>query len=602
MPLFNTTNNKMTTFLCFLLFLLMTTLSESQPDRFLRPKTLSGGSNQEYFEVNYPPNSHEPTPSCSHRIIHHAFANTINSPPYTTTYAPPPRCPAPWSRVVLHFHVRCKGEQYDRIAAIWLAGAELLRTSTAEPSPAGIFWNVRKDVTKYSSLLAKPNQDLTMMLENIVNNEFTGVYHVTVTLLFYNEYAVRVPFVPCPEELNNFDPIQSRSRSRSRSRSLVQEPGSRGVNESPADLIIPISDDGRRGFWFKLEEEKGSCSKTIRIPRNTYRAVLELYVSFHGNDEFWYSNPPNSYIKANGLETERGNGAYREVYVTIDGQVVGWEIPFPVIFTGGINPLFWEPMVAIGAFDLPSYDIDLTPFLGKVLDGKEHVFGIGVVKGISYWLLNANLHLWLDHESTVVHANPVVHHSPETSIERQEEFKGLDGAFGVDAEKETQITGWVMTSAGNITTTVSQGFSFKNSMKFQHNGSIKTVKQKFKAKKKVKVIDGKGESITRLKVRRRYPLRVVTNTKLFQDGSYRLVTDLSHTLKEKHVSGCFVKSINNEQNSKGWIDVKGHSVVSGQASTSQNYSYFDRFTCYSRNVAATNGRIVADNSTFVCEL
>ncbi|KAG5081407.1 hypothetical protein JHK86_005472 [Glycine max] len=441
-----------------------------------------------------------------------------------------------------------------------------------------------------------------MMLENIVNNEFTGVYHVTVTLLFYNEYAVRVPFVPCPEELNNFDPIQSRSRSRSRSRSLVQEPGSRGVNESPADLIIPISDDGRRGFWFKLEEEKGSCSKTIRIPRNTYRAVLELYVSFHGNDEFWYSNPPNSYIKANGLETERGNGAYREVYVTIDGQVVGWEIPFPVIFTGGINPLFWEPMVAIGAFDLPSYDIDLTPFLGKVLDGKEHVFGIGVVKGISYWLLNANLHLWLDHESTVVHANPVVHHSPETSIERQEEFKGLDGAFGVDAEKETQITGWVMTSAGNITTTVSQGFSFKNSMKFQHNGSIKTVKQKFKAKKKVKVIDGKGESITRLKVRRRYPLRVVTNTKLFQDGSYRLVTDLSHTLKEKHVSGCFVKSINNEQNSKGWIDVKGHSVVSGQASTSQNYSYFDRFTCYSRNVAATNGRIVADNSTFVCEL
>ena len=116
------------------------------------------------------------------------------------------------------------------------------------------------------------------------------------------------------------------------------------------------------------------------------------------------------------------------------------------------------------------------------------------------------------------------------------------------------------------------------------------------------MIDGKGESITRLKVRRRYPLRVVTNTKQFRDGTYRLITDLSHTLKEKHVSGCFVNSISNEQNSKGWIQVKGHSVVSGQASTSQNYSYFDRFTCYSRNVAATNGRVVADNSTFVCEL
>jgi len=582
-------------FFFFLLF--VTTLSHSQPDRFMRPLR---GSNREYFEVGFPPPSHEPTPSCTHRVLHHAFAHTIDAPPYTTTYSPPPRCPAPWSRVVLHFHARCKGEQYDRIAAIWIAGAEIFRTSTAEPTADGIFWNIRKDVTRYSSLLAKPNLDLTMMLENIVNNEFTGVYHVTVTLLYYNEYAVkapvRVPFVPCPEELT-FNPI-----ALPKSRSLIQEPGSRGVYESPADLIIPISDDGRRGFWFKVEGEKSSCSRKIQIPRNTYRAVLELYVSFHGNDEFWYSNPPNSYIKANGLATERGNGAYREVYVTIDGQVVGWEIPFPVIFTGGINPLFWEPMVAIGAFDLPSYDIDLTPFLGKVLDGKEHVFGIGVVKGISYWLVNANLHLWLDHELKVVHANPVAHHSPETSIERQEGFRGLDGSFDVDAEKETHITGWVMTSAGNITTTVSQGFSFKNFIKFQHNGTIKTIKQKFKAKKKVKVIDGNGESITRLKVRRRYPLRVVTTTQEFPDGTYRLVTELSHILNEKHVSGCFAKSITNAQNSKGWIEVKGHSVLSGQASTTQNYSYVDRFRCYSRNVAANSGRIVLDDSTFVCEL
>jgi len=104
-----------------------------------------------------------------HRVLHHCFAHTIDSPPYTTSYSPPPCCPAPWSRVVLHFHARCKGEQYDRIAAIWIAGAEILRTSTAEPTADGIFLNVRKDVTRYSSLFAKSNLDLTMMLENIVN-------------------------------------------------------------------------------------------------------------------------------------------------------------------------------------------------------------------------------------------------------------------------------------------------------------------------------------------------------------------------------------------------------------------------------------------------
>ncbi|KEH33235.1 peptide N-acetyl-beta-D-glucosaminyl asparaginase amidase A [Medicago truncatula] len=52
------------------------------------------------------------------------------------------------------------------------------------------------------------------------------------------------------------------------------------------------------------------------------KTVLELYVSFHGNDEFWYSNPLNSYITTNGLDTERGNGAYREVCVTICAPVL----------------------------------------------------------------------------------------------------------------------------------------------------------------------------------------------------------------------------------------------------------------------------------------
>lgn len=374
--------------------------------------------------------------------------------------------------------------------------------------------------------------------------------------------------------------------------------------ESPADLIVPISSDGNRGFWFRVESEKDSHSTRIRIPKNTHRAVLELCVSFHGNDEFWYSNPPNSYITTNGLATERGNGAYREVYATIDGEVVGWEVPFPVIFTGGINPLFWEPVVAIGAFNLPSYDIDLTPFLGKILDGKEHSFGIGVVRGISYWLVNANLHLWLDHDSSVVHANDVVHRRPETSIERNEEFRGLDGEFEVEAGKETLITGWVASSAGNITTTISQSFTLKNYVVFKNNGTYKMVRHRLRAKKKVKVINGRGELVAKLKVKRKYPLRVITLTQqqpCCDKDSYLLVTNVTHAFKEKYIGGCFSNTVSNVQDSRGWMEVKGHSVLSGQASTKQNYSYIDRFTCYSRNVAAGDGKIISDDSSFRCE-
>lgn len=378
--------------------------------------------------------------------------------------------------------------------------------------------------------------------------------------------------------------------------------GSLDLDESPADLIIPISDDGDRGFWFRVERELDVHSRRIRIPTNTHRAVLELYVSFHGNDEFWYSNPPNSYIKTNGLSTSRGNGAYREVYVTIDGEIVGTEIPFPVIFTGGINPLFWEPVVAIGAFNLPSYDIELTPYLGKILDGKEHKFGIGVTRGISYWLVNANLHLWLDHRSKVVHADGVINKRPEVSIERQQEFTGLDGSFEIEAERETKVAGWVRSSAGNLTTIISQGFKLKNYIRFQKNGTYKFVKQKLKAKKKMRLINGSGQLVALLKVKRKYPLRVITWTKpCLQKDRYLLVTNVSHALKEEHSGACFSNKISNKQDSAGWMEVKGHSVLSGQAITGQNYSYIDRFNCFARNVAAANGRIIEDNSTFQCE-
>ncbi|CAH1445876.1 unnamed protein product [Lactuca virosa] len=119
-----------------------------------------------------------------------------------------------------------------------------------------------------------------------------------------------------------------------------------------------------------------TCIVNLQSSQKTYKAVLELYVLFHGEDEFWYMNPLGSYIETNHLATERAHGAYREVLVTIDGQLVGSVVPFLVIFTGGINPLFWEPVVSIGAFDLPTYDIDFTPLLGILLDNKNHPIGL----------------------------------------------------------------------------------------------------------------------------------------------------------------------------------------------------------------------------------
>ncbi|GLT78911.1 hypothetical protein SLA2020_504290 [Shorea laevis] len=579
--------------LCFLLVLILTAgaVPVPSPDRFLKSNLRSSRSSkpQEYLELSHPLPSDRLTPSCTLTIIHHSFADTMNSPPFSAPYAPPIDCPPPWSSVALELRVESSGEQYDRISGLWLGGVELLRTSTAEPTETGIFWKVRKDVTRYSSILARPNINCTMMLENIVNDVYTGVYHVHVSLLFYNENvtsdAVRVPSIVRPNNLGMINPQKFTS----------------GFTDSPADLIIPISDSGDRGFWFRVESETDVHVKSIRIPRNSRRAVLELYVSFHGNDEFWYSNPPNSYIETNNLTTGRGNRAYREVFVTIDGKVVGSEVPFPVVFTGGINPLFWEPVVAIGAFNLPSYDLDLTPFLGLLLDSKFHEFRFIVDGGISFWLVNANLHLWLDHGSENVEAKPVVYDNPALSIVLTDAFKLLDGSFRIKAERRSQFVGWVSSSSGNLTTIVSQEIKVNNLITFSKNGTYKVVKERIKAKRGTKIHTDAGNVIANLVTIRRYPLTVITATLpgLKNDTSL-LVTNVSHSMNERCVNGDLSSFVFNSQDSNGWMEIRDHSVLSGEATTMQSFNFRDALGCYSRTVAAHNGRLIVDNTTFSC--
>ena len=87
---------------------------------------------------------------------------------------------------------------------------------------------------------------------------------------------------------------------------------------------------------------------------------------------------------------------------------VAW--PFPVIFTGGVVPGFWRPIVGLDAFDLREDETDISAFLPLLCDGKEHTFEIRVV-GInddgsghgtlthtvgSYWVVTGKVFLWLD--------------------------------------------------------------------------------------------------------------------------------------------------------------------------------------------------------------
>lgn len=583
-------------------------ISSSSPPHFLRSTRKNSGddkgndtSPQQYFEVTRPLPTDDITPACSVSVFNDSFGYTYGSPPVNVSYIPPPET-CDWSLAVLEFRAECKGEQYDRIAGVWIDGVEVLRTSTAQPTEDGIFWIVRKDVTRYSSILTKPNLTLAVMLENIVNDEFTGVYHVNISFLFYSDKVARVPLSIIPGKSGAY-------KLNRKLISVYENDDQLDVNQvlnslcpyiKPADLVIPISGALDDGFWFRIQDEFHIETTNVQISQRTYKAVLELYVSFHGDDEFWYMNPSDSYVETNHIDTGRAHGAYREVLVTIDGQLVGSVIPFPVIFTGGINPLFWEPVVSIGAFDLPSYDIDLTPFLGLLLDNKSHSIGLQVADGISFWLIDANLHLWLDHSD--VTASTVKYKVPSMEIERQTQFVRLDGEFELEGERSSQATGWVNSSYGFLKTKISEKTKFKSKLKFKSEGTKKELQQKIKSKKKIKIRNEIGQVIGKLEIETEYPLKISTETQPGADeGTSLMTTKVEQERSEKFYGESESRVLKHKQNCTGSMLVEGNNVLSGSAINHQIYNYQDKFGCYSRNVDVVDGDVVADQTVLTCE-
>ncbi|WP_132194304.1 MULTISPECIES: peptide-N4-asparagine amidase [Kribbella] len=358
-----------------------------------------------------PPVAVPNTRHCSVEIVRHGFRNFD---PYTSTYTPPANCRGPWSKVVLRMNGSVKGVQFDRLGHITIGGVGVFRTSTPEPSTDGINWQVEKDISSYSPLLRSP-QPVVMELGNVVNDTYTGVLDITVTLDFY---------------------VTGRGAPAART----------------ASAVLPLQDQRR---------EDSDLVGTATLPRNTTRLLGEIYVTGSGGgcEEFWDTSAPAStgYSCPDGLP-------YREVEVLVDGKVAGIALPYPYIYTGGwSNPYSWRPSPAPRAFDIKPLMYDLTPFAGLVSDGKPHEFRVhvaGVPAGQSGWFTVPNLHVWTDaHLKQTRGALTSYAVAPLTKSDEVTGSSGAPGSVRTKASRSLKISGYVETSAGRIRTTVERSLA-----------------------------------------------------------------------------------------------------------------------------------------------
>lgn len=166
----------------------------------------------------------------------------------------------------------------------------------------------------------------------------------------------------------------------------------------------------------------------------------------------------------------------------IDGELAGVAWPYPVIFTGGVVPGLWRPIVGIDAFDLKEDEIDITPWLPKLCDGQPHNFTIAVsglnddgkggatLSGTtgSYWIVDGKVFLWLDEEGHVTTGEGPVAVTPEPNFQvTSQVYQDANGTnetliYSVTAQRALSFTSTLFLSTGPEVASWTQQLSYSN--------------------------------------------------------------------------------------------------------------------------------------------
>lgn len=353
----------------------------------------------------------------------------------------PPSCN--FDTVRVNLTVTSRGRQFDRLGHMYLGDVEIFRSSTAEPTTNGIVWSYIKDMSQYN-VLWKEHQKIIFELGNLVNDIYTGSFNVTVMAYFSHEENVKT-----------------------------------------ADIVLPISaQKSARNSSSAFNVPSQEAKVSYKLNPQVSRAIVSVSACGQSTEEFWWSNVFSSDTDTfdNGLDELYGYSPFREIQLYIDGTLAGVVWPFPIIFTGGVSPGFWRPIVGTDAFDLRAPEIDITPFLPLLTDGFYHSFefkvvgldvsdnGTATISSIigPYWVVSGNIFLYLSDNSV---AQPPIYATPS----QEPEIIAPAPTFTITRELEQNSTGgnvsleYLVVAERDITIK-SSGFLWKQSLSFSNTG------------------------------------------------------------------------------------------------------------------------------------
>lgn len=380
--------------------------------------------------------SHPSSASCSVTLADKFLSNGPDNGArnFAGTLAPPPSCAGPWAKVILDYTVSVNGRQYDRSGTVTIGGVTVWFGTTQEPSgPTPIHYTVSKDITRYSALLRNP-QPFTGGIVNYVTDVYTGNYLQTVTITYYRADSRNpAPVVP--------DVVRA-----------VPVPD---LNPGAPSATVPLN----------------------ALPRNIIGADLEIALKGNGCDEQWFTAVPDQVSAKFPDAGLCAHGSYREAMVSVDGARAGAVGTYPHIYSGGIVPTLWRPVLAIDTLDLRSEQLDLTPFAGRLVDGAPHQFSFAISPIGDTWNVVATLFLSTDsHREQTEGAltTDAVAASPTSTVTSS----GTGTVrYSTTGQRHDVTAGYLDTSAGRVSSTVTTSRSYHNAGTVSDNGLVQSVQQ-----------------------------------------------------------------------------------------------------------------------------
>jgi uroporphyrinogen decarboxylase len=297
-----------------------------------------------------------------------------------------------------------------------------------------------------------------------------------------------------------------------------------------------------------------------------------------------------------------GGGPFKEIQLYLNNVLIAVDYPFPTIYTGGINPLLWRPVVAIGAYSVPSIQFDITPVLPLLMTTPVSELKVNVTFSANpFWLTTPNLLVWVDHEKDP--ADPFEGKIERLDVNGATPAYNLSGEYGKERVASTSASNRIIScgiinhSKGWTRTEIITEMQFKSTVITNGGHTSADQATNLLQTKRITVGKGKVESNSWSETRKRiYPLKIELDYLENEDQNFELHSKVSNGLHDSWVKESQSSStmdfmdIHNSHSGQGYFGT----IRPGACRTVQILSVRSPSQCFNRTVEASKGSYLKD--------